>query len=134
MLARELQGSPALLVAENPTRGLDLRATAAIHARLRAARDAGMAVIVYSSDLDELLVLADRTYGMFSGTLIAAARDRQSITRRRGAVGAAARTRASRLRRRFRPRRGVGPLTSLTLVARPDASEEGAKRTSRILK
>jgi simple sugar transport system ATP-binding protein len=79
VLARELDGSPALLVAENPTRGLDLRATAAIHARLRTARDAGMAIIVYSSDLDELVTLADRTFAMFAGALVAVRRDRQAL-------------------------------------------------------
>ena len=79
VLARELQGPPSLLIAENPTRGLDLRATAAIHARLRDARDAGMAIVVYSSDLDELLLLADRTYAMFGGRLIPTARDRRAL-------------------------------------------------------
>ena len=43
-----------------PTRGLDLRAAEAIHARLRAAAAGGAAVLVYSSDLDEVLALADR--------------------------------------------------------------------------
>jgi simple sugar transport system ATP-binding protein len=79
VLARELDGSPALLVAENPTRGLDLRATTAVHARLRAARDTGMAIIVYSSDLDELAALSDRTFAMFAGALIAVPPDRQAI-------------------------------------------------------
>ena len=79
VLARELDGEPALLVAENPTRGLDLRAATAIHVRLHAARSAGMAIILYSSDLDELLMLSDRTYAMFSGALIAAPRDRQAL-------------------------------------------------------
>ena len=79
VLARELDGSPALLVAENPTRGLDLLATAAIHARLRTARDAGMAIVVYSSDLDELVTLSDRTFAMFAGALLAVPRDRQAI-------------------------------------------------------
>jgi simple sugar transport system ATP-binding protein len=60
VLARELARAPRVVVAENPTRGLDLRATEAIHARLRAAATAGAAVLVYSSDLDEVLALADR--------------------------------------------------------------------------
>ena len=47
-------------MAENPTRGLDLRATEAIHARLRGAAGNGAAVLVYSSDLDEVLALAGR--------------------------------------------------------------------------
>jgi simple sugar transport system ATP-binding protein len=60
VLGRELSRQPRVVVAENPTRGLDLRATEAIHARLRAAAAAGAAVLVYSSDLDEVLTLADR--------------------------------------------------------------------------
>jgi general nucleoside transport system ATP-binding protein len=52
--------SPASIVALNPTRGLDIQATAAIHDRLLAARDAGAAIVLYSSDLDEVLELADR--------------------------------------------------------------------------
>jgi simple sugar transport system ATP-binding protein len=48
------------VVAENPTRGLDLRATQAIHGRLREAAATGAAVLVYSSDLDEVLALAGR--------------------------------------------------------------------------
>ena len=59
-MARELARQPRVVVAENPTRGLDLRAAAAIHARLRAAAAAGAAVLVYSSDLDEVLALAGR--------------------------------------------------------------------------
>jgi general nucleoside transport system ATP-binding protein len=64
VLARELAVSAdtaaTALVAENPTRGLDIQATAAVHDRLRAARDAGMAIVLYASDLDEVLALADR--------------------------------------------------------------------------
>jgi simple sugar transport system ATP-binding protein len=60
VLARELDGRPRVLVAENPTRGLDIQAMAAVHERLRAARDQGMAVVLYAGDLDEVLALADR--------------------------------------------------------------------------
>jgi simple sugar transport system ATP-binding protein len=60
ILARELARAPRVIVAENPTRGLDIRASEAIHARLRAAAAAGAAVLVYSSDLDEVLALAHR--------------------------------------------------------------------------
>jgi simple sugar transport system ATP-binding protein len=60
VIARELARGPRVVVAENPTRGLDLRATAAVHDRLRAAADSGAAVLVHSSDLDEVLELADR--------------------------------------------------------------------------
>jgi ABC-type uncharacterized transport system ATPase subunit len=89
VLARELDGlgsetavaSDEALVVENPTRGLDVRATAEIHARLRAARDRGAAVILYSSDLDEILALADRALVMYAGTIREAALDRDAIGR-----------------------------------------------------
>ena len=57
------------IVAENPTRGLDVLATADVHARLRAARDGGGAVVLYSSDLDEVLALASRVLVIFAGAL-----------------------------------------------------------------
>jgi simple sugar transport system ATP-binding protein len=69
VLARELGRRPALLVAENPTRGLDVRATADVHARLRsAAREQGLGVLFYSTDLDEVLAVADRIGVMVNGT------------------------------------------------------------------
>jgi ABC-type uncharacterized transport system ATPase subunit len=70
VVARELARQPRVVVAENPTRGLDLRAAAAIHARLRGAAAAGAAVLVYSSDLDEVLALAGRILVASRGTLI----------------------------------------------------------------
>jgi simple sugar transport system ATP-binding protein len=70
VVARELSRGPKVVVAENPTRGLDIRATAAIHGRLRAAADGGAAVLVYSSDLDEVLELAHRVVVMSRGAVI----------------------------------------------------------------
>ncbi|MCA0375863.1 MAG: ATP-binding cassette domain-containing protein [Gemmatimonadetes bacterium] len=67
VLGRALDDAPAALVVENPSRGLDFNATAAVHAALRAARDRGLAIVVYSSDLDEVLQLADRVVVMYDG-------------------------------------------------------------------
>lgn len=67
VVGREIEGSRTALVAENPSRGLDVQATAAVHARIQAARDAGMAVVIYSSDLDEVLALANRVVVMYNG-------------------------------------------------------------------
>ncbi len=68
VIARELARHPALLVAENPTRGLDVRATAAMHRRLLgAARDDGLGVLFHSTDIDEVLALADRVAVMVDG-------------------------------------------------------------------
>jgi ABC-type uncharacterized transport system ATPase subunit len=60
LLARALERQPAVLVMENPTRGLDVRTTDDMHRRLRGAASAGVTVIVHSTDLDEVLTLADR--------------------------------------------------------------------------
>jgi ABC-type uncharacterized transport system ATPase subunit len=89
VLARELAASTTdsggqvaeAVVVENPTRGLDVRATAEIHARLRAARDRGAAVILYSSDLDEVLALAGRTLVVHAGTVRGMTTDREAIGR-----------------------------------------------------
>jgi simple sugar transport system ATP-binding protein len=67
--ARELGRGPKVVVAENPTRGLDFRATATIHARLRAAAAAGAAVLLHSSDLDEVLALSDRVLVAVRGVI-----------------------------------------------------------------
>ena len=79
VLAREISGGPTLLVVENPTRGLDLRASAAVHERLRSSRDAGVAILLYSSDLDELLTLADRVFVTHGGFIAETALDRTLI-------------------------------------------------------
>ena len=60
VLARELSGAPAVIVAHSPTRGLDVRACAAVHDYLRRSRDSGAAVLVISEDLDEVMNLSDR--------------------------------------------------------------------------
>ena len=81
VLGRSLARAPRVLVAENPTRGLDTHATQAVHARLRAVADAGAAVVLHSSDLDEVIALADRVVVMAGGRLYAAPdrRDRAAI-------------------------------------------------------
>ena len=79
VLARELSSAPQLLVADEPTRGLDVRATADVHQRLRAARDAGAAVVLYSSDLDEVLALADRVVVVVGGAVHEMAGDRERV-------------------------------------------------------
>ena len=67
VLARALERHPALLVLENPTRGLDVRTTSEMHRRLREAAASGVTVLVYSTDLDEVLELAERVLVMWKG-------------------------------------------------------------------
>lgn len=69
VLARALEQQPAAIIAEDPTRGLDVAAARGVHDRLRAAAVAGAAILVYSSDLDEVLELADRVVVMHGGRL-----------------------------------------------------------------
>jgi simple sugar transport system ATP-binding protein len=52
-----------------------------VHAALREARDAGAAVVLYSSDLDEVLQLADRVVVLFDGRLVASGNDREAVGR-----------------------------------------------------
>lgn len=67
VIARELSNRPPALVAAQPTRGLDLRATAAVHSRLRWLKEQGGAVLLVTLDLDELFSLADRVIVLFRG-------------------------------------------------------------------
>ena len=71
VIAREFQGKPEVVLAHSPSRGLDVRAGAAVHERLRAARDRGAAVILISEDLDEILLLSDRIGVLTGGRLSA---------------------------------------------------------------
>jgi simple sugar transport system ATP-binding protein len=60
ILARVLERNPRIILANQPTRGLDIGAQAEVHRRILAARDRGAAVLVISEDLDELFTLSDR--------------------------------------------------------------------------
>ncbi|WP_019816469.1 ABC transporter ATP-binding protein [Saccharomonospora saliphila] len=70
VVGRELSGDPALLVAAHPTRGVDVGAQALIWDRIRAARRAGLAVLLVSADLDELIGLSDTIRVMLRGRLV----------------------------------------------------------------
>ncbi len=69
VLARELWRGPSAVVAVNPTRGLDVGAQLAVPDRLRRLRDDGAAVLVVSTDLDEVTALADRVGVLYRGRL-----------------------------------------------------------------
>jgi simple sugar transport system ATP-binding protein len=70
VLARELDGGAEVMIAANPCFGLDFSAVAQIHAEIVAARNRGAAVLLVSSDLDEILEIADRLVVMFNGRLV----------------------------------------------------------------
>lgn len=71
ILARELGREPTLIVASQPTRGLDIGATEFVRQQLLRARDRGRAVLLVSADLEEVLSLSDRVGVMYGGELVA---------------------------------------------------------------
>ncbi len=69
VLGREFSGKPEVLIAASPTRGLDVGAIETVHAYLRQAASDGVAVLLISEDLDEILALADRVVAIYEGAL-----------------------------------------------------------------
>jgi simple sugar transport system ATP-binding protein len=70
VLAREFSRAPRVLLIGQPTRGVDIGAIELIHAQVRALRDAGCAVLLVSSELDEILALSDRIAVMTAGRIV----------------------------------------------------------------
>jgi ABC-type uncharacterized transport system ATPase subunit len=70
VLARELSGDVEVLIVANPCFGLDFFAVAEIRSQIVQARNRGVAVLLLSEDLDEILELADRIMVMFEGKLV----------------------------------------------------------------
>lgn len=71
VVAREMGRDVKLLLASQPTRGLDVGSIEFVHKRLVAQRDAGAAVLIVSSELDEIYALADRVAVMYEGRIVA---------------------------------------------------------------
>ena len=70
VMARELSMNPKLFLAVQPTRGLDVGAAEYVHSRLLEARDQGMAILLVSTELEEILTLSDRIVVMFEGEIM----------------------------------------------------------------
>ncbi|MHA4867298.1 ABC transporter ATP-binding protein [Duganella sp. PWIR1] len=87
VLARELTlPNLALLVAAQPTRGLDVGAVEAVYGHIRAARDRGVAVLLMSSELDDLLAVADRIVVLYRGRITGTCPASQDQRERIGAM------------------------------------------------
>ena len=71
VLGRELEGQPSLIIANQPTRGLDIGSIEFVHQTLIEARDAGAAILLVSVELDEIFALSDRVAVMFEGRIMA---------------------------------------------------------------
>jgi simple sugar transport system ATP-binding protein len=70
ILARELSRQPGVIIAAQPTRGLDIGATEYVHLRLLEERNEGTATLLISEDLDEILALSDRIVVIFEGRVM----------------------------------------------------------------
>jgi simple sugar transport system ATP-binding protein len=71
VIAREMTRNFSLLLASQPTRGVDVGAIEMIHTRIRAARDSGQAVLLVSADLTEVMALSDRIAVLYKGKIAA---------------------------------------------------------------
>jgi simple sugar transport system ATP-binding protein len=74
MLARELAGRPTVIVAAQPTRGLDVGAMEYIHQRILQERDRGAGILLISEDLDEVFNLSDRIVVLYEGAVMGESR------------------------------------------------------------
>jgi ABC-type uncharacterized transport system ATPase subunit len=70
VVAREVARNPKVLIAAQPTRGLDVGAIEYVHRRLVAEREEGRAVLLVSLELDEVMSLSDRILVMFEGEIV----------------------------------------------------------------
>ena len=70
MIAREVSRDPRVLVAAQPTRGLDVGAIEFVHRRLVEERDDGRAILLVSLELDEILSLSDRILAIYEGRIV----------------------------------------------------------------
>jgi ABC-type uncharacterized transport system ATPase subunit len=95
VVAREVSGDPRMLIAAQPTRGLDVGAIEYVHRRLVEERDRGRAILLVSFELEEIRALADRILVMFEGRIVAefgpdATNERLGLAMTLGEAGAAA--------------------------------------------
>lgn len=95
VLARELERDPVLLLIGQPTRGVDIGAIEFIHRRILALRDQGKAVLLVSTELDEVLALADRVLVMCAGRITGERDPRQTDERDMGLLMAGIADRAA---------------------------------------
>jgi simple sugar transport system ATP-binding protein len=84
VIAREMGGTYDVLLASQPTRGVDVGAIEFIHGQLRSAREAGKAILLVSAELSEILALADRVAVMYGGRIVATLPRREATEDRLG--------------------------------------------------
>ena len=83
ILAREIDAGPRLMVAVQPTRGLDVGAIETVHRLLLERRAEGVAILLISEELEEILALSDRIVVMYEGRIVGLVRGRRGRHRAR---------------------------------------------------
>ena len=83
-MAREFARDVALVIASQPTRGLDVGSIEYIHERIVSERDHGAAILLVSTELDEILALSDRILVMFRGKVVAETRPDETTAQQLG--------------------------------------------------
>ena len=86
VVARELEARPEVIIAAHPTRGLDIHAAEFVHTRLIHARNRAKAVLLVSSELDELLHLSDRIAVMYDGKIVGVVKPSETNKQELGAL------------------------------------------------
>ena len=86
VVARELEARPELIIAAHPTRGLDIHAARFVHSRLIYARNRARAILLVSSELDELLHLSDRIAVMYDGKIVGIVKPTETNKQELGAL------------------------------------------------
>lgn len=80
VVAREFSSNPKLLIADQPTRGIDVGATEFIHKKLIELRDGGTAILLISADLNEVMEISDSILVMYGGEIVAYFPDASKVT------------------------------------------------------
>jgi simple sugar transport system ATP-binding protein len=80
ILAREIDSAPKLMIAMQPTRGLDVGAIESVHRLLLEQRQAGAAILLVSEELEELVDLSDRIYVLYNGEIMGEVRQADAAT------------------------------------------------------
>ena len=70
IIAREIESDPSVLIAAQPTRGLDIGAAQFVHQQLIAMAEKGIGVLLLSADLDELLAICHRFVVLYEGAIV----------------------------------------------------------------
>jgi simple sugar transport system ATP-binding protein len=94
LLARELSRKPSVVIASQPTRGLDIGATDYVHQRLLEQRGEGTAILLISEDLDEILALSDRIAVIYEGQIMGVVEHAEATPEKLGLLMAGVRSEA----------------------------------------